>query len=187
MSNPARPEQIAIIRHAEKPPPNPPPHGIDEKGIPHAHSLVVRGWQRAGALVNFFCVPGSPAIKCPTRLYSPPRHGTDGDHGRPNETILPLAAKLNTAVDTTCVLDEEQALAARVLASGSGVVLIAWEHKRISKIANAILGREIAPAWPDDRYDLVWVFDLQPDGGYAFRQVPQLLLSGDRADPIPIV
>jgi hypothetical protein len=184
MSNPTRPEQIAIIRHGEKPPPIPPPHGIDEKGIPHAHSLTVRGWQRAGALVNFFCVPLDPTVRCPTRLYSPPRHGTDGDHGRPNETILPLAAKLNLAVDTTYVLDEEKALAARVLAAG-GVVLIAWEHKRIRKIANAIVGREIAPRWPDDRFDLVWVLDLQPDGGYAFRQVPQLLLSGDRRDVIP--
>ncbi len=184
MSNPPRPEQIAIIRHGEKPPPIPPPHGIDETGTQHAHSLIVRGWQRAGALVNFFCVPLNPTMRCPTRLYSPPRHGLDGDHGRPNETILALAEKLNLAIDTTYVLDEEQALVTRVL-SAAGVVLISWEHKRIPKIANAILGREIAPEWPGDRFDLVWVFDLQPDGGYTFRQVPQLLLSGDRTDVIP--
>jgi hypothetical protein len=185
MSEPMRPEQIAIIRHGEKPPPFGPPHGIDENGKPHPHSLVVRGWQRAGALVNFFCVPSDSSLLCPTRLYSPPRHGGDGDHGRPNETILALAAKLGTAIDTTFVLDQEEALANRVLESGSGVVLISWEHKRIPKIVNALVGGQIAPPWPDDRYDLVWVLDLQPGGGYAFRQLPQLLLAGDRTDVVP--
>lgn len=184
MSAAVRPEQITIVRHGEKPPPAGQPQGIDENGKPHPHSLVVRGWQRAGALVNFFCAPGDPSIRCPTRLYSPPRHGSDGDHGRPFETISPLAAKLGTAIDVSFVLDQEHELARDVLASG-GVVLISWEHKRIPKIANALLGRDAAPQqWPDDRYDVVWVFDLQPDGGYAFRQVPQLLLGGDRAEPI---
>jgi broad specificity phosphatase PhoE len=182
-----RPEQIAIVRHGEKPPPDGRPQGIDEDGMPHDHSLVVRGWQRAGALVNFFCVPADPTLRCPTRLYSPPRHGKAGDHGRPFETLSPLAAKLGTAIDVTYGLNEEQELANRVLAR-AGVVLISWEHKRIPKIANAILGDDsTAPqAWPDERFDLVWVFDRQPDGGYAFSQRPQLLLGGDRTDLIPI-
>ena len=186
MSAAERPEQIAIIRHGEKPPPGGPAQGIDEDGMPHVHSLVVRGWQRAGALANFFCVSGDPAIRCPTRLFSPPRHGKDGDHGRPFETLTPLAAKLGTAIDVTYGLGEEQELARRVLASG-GVVLISWEHKRIPQIANAILGNDTtAPqAWPDERFDLVWVFDLQPGGGYAFSQRPQLVLGGDRIDVVP--
>jgi hypothetical protein len=28
-------------------------------------------------------------------------------------------------------------------------------------------------------FDLVWVFDLPPDGKYLFNQVPQMLLAGD--------
>jgi broad specificity phosphatase PhoE len=183
--NAARPEQIAIIRHGEKPPPSGSPQGIDENGKPHAHSLVVRGWQRAGALAKHFCAPSDPAIRCPTRLYSPPRHGQDGDHGRPFETITPLAAPLGMPIDVSFVLDQEDELVRDVLGRG-GVVLISWEHKRIPKIANAVLGKDVAPAWPDDRYDVVWLFDLQPDGSYAFRQVPQLLLAGDRADTIAV-
>ena len=37
--------------------------------------------------------------------------------------------------------------------------------------------------WPDDRFDVVWTFTR--DGtGWRFAQVPQLLLAGDRPDPI---
>jgi len=31
-------------------------------------------------------------------------------------------------------------------------------------------------AW--NRFDIVWVFDLRPDGTYLFSQVPQMLLAG---------
>ncbi|HET6150877.1 MAG TPA: hypothetical protein VFH68_25295, partial [Polyangia bacterium] len=43
--------KIMLIRHAEKPLENPPPHGIDTDGDHDDESLTVRGWQRAGALV----------------------------------------------------------------------------------------------------------------------------------------
>ena len=66
--------------------------------------------------------------------------------------------------------------------SCAGVVLICWQQERIPEIANRILGRKkIAPPdWPDDRFDLVWVFDRDTQtGGYSFQQVPQCLLMGD--------
>jgi hypothetical protein len=46
----------------------------------------------------------------------------------------------------------------------TGIVLISWQHEAIRTVANAILGKSgIAPSkWPGDRFDLVWVFDLQP-------------------------
>ena len=83
-------------------------------------------------------------------------------------------------------LDEEPQLAADVIVQ-SGVVLIAWEHKRIHTIANAILGDETtAPqAWPDDRFDVVWIFDRDTSGAYRFDQRPQLLLAGDGLAVIP--
>jgi len=77
-------------------------------------------------------------------------------------------------------------VAAAALQTG-GVVLIAWEHKRIAHLANALLGDERAApqSWPDDRFDVVWAFDLDAASGkYRFAQCPQLLLAGDRADPI---
>jgi hypothetical protein len=54
-------------------------------------------------------------------------------------------------------------------------------------IANQLVGdpASVPQVWPDDRFDLVWVFEPEP-GADRFRlhQVPQLLLVGDRADPI---
>jgi len=46
--------KIMLIRHAEKPPNNPPPHGVDAKGDHDSESLIVQGWQRAGALTVYF-------------------------------------------------------------------------------------------------------------------------------------
>jgi broad specificity phosphatase PhoE len=178
------PSKIMLIRHGEKPPPEgPPPAGVHEDGTQHDQSLIVRGWQRAGALVGFFTHPWDPAIETPAWIYSPPRKHDDGDHGRPYETATPLAARLNLAPDTSFSLEQEEPLVGDVR-TRAGVVLIAWEHKRIPRIANALLGdTTTAPQqWPGDRFDLVWLFDLQPDGRYRFGQRPQLLLHGDRTD-----
>jgi broad specificity phosphatase PhoE len=180
------PKQILLIRHGEKPPKLGQPKGIKPDGTEDHHSLVVRGWQRAGALVPFFCAAMDRAIGCPTIVFSPPIDGKDGDHGRPYQTVIAIAARLGVPHVIDHSLDQEEALVADVR-SRDGVVLIAWEHKRIAKIANAILGDQTtAPQkWPDDRFDLVWVFDLDPSGRYRFSQVPQLLLAGDRPDVVP--
>ena len=38
---------------------------------------------------------------------------------------------------------------------------------------------------PDDRFEAVWIFEPDPTtGGRHLRQVPELLLAGDRAEPI---
>jgi len=180
------PRKITIVRHAEKPPLLGSPAGVKEDGSRHRHSLIVRGWQRAGALVPFFCAPWDPAIESPTTLYAPPSHGGEGDHGRPFETIAPLAERLNMQIDQRFVLGQESELVADVLGR-AGVVLIAWEHDRIPRIVNAILQNDAAAPqkWPDDRFDLAWICDLQPGGGYRFSQRPQLLLSGDRPEIVP--
>ena len=68
-----------------------------------------------------------------------------------------------------------------------GVVLIAWQHQDIPAIGAHLLahsgasGIALPTSWPQDRYDLVWVFDRPAGSGpiTAFTQVPQLLLAGD--------
>lgn len=68
----------------------------------------------------------------------------------------------------------------------NGAVLIAWEHQRIPAIGNAIVGNKttVPQKWPGDRFDVVWVFTAKPGGGYAFTQVPQMLLAGDKSSVI---
>jgi len=51
-------QKIMIIRHAEKPEHHG-PRGVDENGNEDKESLTVRGWQRAGALVQFFGPSGN--------------------------------------------------------------------------------------------------------------------------------
>lgn len=42
-------------------------------------------------------------------------------------------------------------------------------------------GADIPEKWPKERYDIVLLFRLQEDGvTYSFRQVPQMLLAGNR-------
>jgi len=91
-----------------------------------------------------------------------------------------LANKLGLTIATGSLKGQESQVAAQAIACG-GIALIGWEHENVPLIANAILGNDTtAPqTWPGERFDLVWVFDLQPDGTYAFSQVPQQVLAGD--------
>lgn len=52
---------VLIIRHGEKPEPDAPElgPGLTVKGKEDRHSLVIRGWQRAGAWATLFATPPS--------------------------------------------------------------------------------------------------------------------------------
>ncbi|BEH22859.1 Uncharacterised protein [Burkholderia pseudomallei] len=178
--------KIMIIRHAEKP-----EHhvvaGVDLQGQPDTKSLTPQGWQRAGALVQFFA-PGDdgappPPLARPMHLfaaYADP--ATDDDSKRPYQTLGPLSAYLGptASIDDSCGKDELQKLVDKV--SGLvGTVLIAWEHRRIPSVARLLVEPGVhVPDWPDDRFDVVWVFDRQ-GSAWQLTQVPQLLLAGDRS------
>lgn len=70
--------------------------------------------------------------------------------------------------------------------SCKGVVLVCWQREYIPQLAALILGNNAAPtSWPEDCYDMIWVFDLLPSRTkYSFKQVPQKLLAGDLTSPI---
>jgi hypothetical protein len=183
--------KIMLIRHAEKPPGNPPPHGINAKGDHDEESLTVQGWQRAGALAVFFAPSAglfqSSKIATPATVYASQIISGNGSE-RPQETVIPLIDKLGSGkvkVKFNYAKGQEKEVA-NLAQARNGVVLICWEHHNISKIVNhfPISKNNTTPVpseWPDDRFDLVWVFDLASgSGGYRFTQIPQLLLAGDR-------
>jgi hypothetical protein len=111
--------------------------------------------------------------------------GPAGGSGREIETVTLLAARLGLEPGTDYGAGEEDGLVA-ALAACKVPALICWKHDQIPTIA-AALGDVSPPAparWPDDRFDVVWVFVRDCDGvggpRYHFYQVPELLLPGDR-------
>ncbi|GAC1664171.1 MAG: hypothetical protein NVS9B8_04140 [Candidatus Limnocylindrales bacterium] len=183
------PVSISVIRHAEKQVGDGPPRGVLVDGTPDPDSLTPSGWQRAGALISLFVPRGdgvsATLLPTPTRLFAS-ELGPHSHSRRPIETLLPLSARLGVRLEEPYRQDQLDELVAAIRAS-DGDVLVAWEHKRIPLIANLLVGDAAAvpQVWPDERFDLVWVFEpASTAGGIRLRQVPQLLLAGDRVEPI---
>ncbi len=180
------PDRIMLIRHAEKP--DGKAQGVAADGTQNDEELIVRGWQRSGALVRFFA-PRSAEVDAhlaqPKTIFASAvaKHSSSL---RPQHTVLPLAKLLGLTLDLSCQKGEETKLAAAVL-KADGPVLIAWEHEAIPAIVNAIVGdtKTCPQQWDGTRFDMVWVLDRKTTAsGWDFFQVPQLLLSGDSAHPI---
>jgi len=184
-----------IIRHGEKPPKHPGktgPFDVQEDGSPgNGKSLIVPGWQRAGALNAFFApyqsTPSNPQISTPNYIYAA---SPNSESQRPSETVTPLAAWLNYAQGSTqfnvsySIGSQEAEMVASVLPL-SGVVLICWEHDNIMpNIMGAINSQlsisnyaSIPNPFPDVFY-LAWVLDLTGNS-YTWTSVNQNLMAGD--------
>lgn len=179
--------KIMFIRHAEKPTAK--DAGVTPKGVADKEDLIVLGWQRAGALARFFApkVPANitPGIATPAALFAAAANKKEGSM-RPQHTILPLSKLLGIKTNASFGKGDEAPLIAAVKAAAqTGVVLVAWQHTDIPAFVQAIAGNGVCPAkWPGKRFDMVWVLDSTSNGGWAFSQVPQLLLDKDSPDPI---
>ena len=195
----AVPSKIMVIRHAEKP--KNLDAGVTANGNKDKESLIVRGWQRAGALVALFD-PANGLLQnahlgLPKVIYaSDPKKSSqatddDGKKGskskRPLQTITPLAERLGikNKVNIKFAKGQEKQMVDSVLAE-KGVVLISWQHEKIPQIAKYIVGskppkKRLPTKWPGKRFDIVWVFTPPAKSAkrWGFVQVPQRLLSGD--------
>lgn len=177
--------KIMIVRHAEKPSDDGSISGVSQAGAQDPEELVVRGWQRSGALARFFEPLNGQFVNAKLATPDVIFASAVAQHSkslRPQHTVLALADLLGLQLALAHAKGDEAALVADVLAA-DGIVLIAWEHERIPLIANSILGNATTcpQSWPDDRFDLVWLFDRRPgNGGWEFDQVPQMLMPGDR-------
>ena len=176
--------RVMLIRHGEKPSADGSVVGVTFQGAQSADELSVRGWQRAGALTRFFAPSAgmsmSPGIVTPIHLFAP-RPTPSAPSRRSGHTLAPLADLLGLTVQLDFSKGQEADLAAAI-ATLSGAVLVAWEHKALRAIGAALAGDDKLPqTWPDDRFDIVWSFEPLGEG-WDFRQVPQLLLPGDSAE-----
>lgn len=188
---------ILIIRHAEKPDRGWPGPGLTSQGVADNKSLVIRGWQRAGAWAAFFgAAPLKKGYPRPTVIYAanpdaPPNDDLDEEPSqRPFQTVDELAAHLNTTPIKDFAVGDEKNLAAAVLKQ-SGTVLIAWEHKAILKsvLPNILDGQPVTGAvpakWDSKRFDVVLRCDLDSFGKWTISQLCPCLLSGDSPLPMP--
>lgn len=178
------PDIIMIIRHAEKPADNG-PTGVDASGAKDKRSLTPQGWERAKALVDLFDpAPPNPVragLARPTAVFAARPDGNDSQ--RPSQTAQPLADHLRLPLNTEYSNGDEGQLASAIAAT-RGAVLVCWQHGEIPTIVKK-LGKQgitaVPPppgAWPDDRFDLIWV--LTRDGDHwRFSQLAQHLLPGD--------
>ncbi len=94
-----------------------------------------------------------------------------GSHSRrPLETVTPMAGRLRLKPVTDFTKGEEALLVKDVLAR-SATVLICWQHEDIPAIGNLITGNDktVPQEWPENRYDLIWVFDRK-GADWKFRQ-----------------
>lgn len=193
----APPNKIMIIRHAEKPPKSAKHNGpwdvlVNGKSG-NGQSLIVPGWQRAGALNSFFAPyetsPTNAHITTPDYIYAA---NPSGESARPWETVTPLAAWLNfqqgtARFNTDFSIGSGESQLVKSVLSLSGAVLICWEHDNIMpnmmKAINSAVPisnyGSIPQAWPDVFY-LVWVLDLFGDS-YVWTSVNQNLMAGDSA------
>jgi len=181
--------KIMIVRHAEKPSDDGKIQGVDADGNDNAEELIVRGWQRSGGLVRLFAPRNGsfvdPHLATPKTIFAS-KVSKHSKSLRPQHTVLELANVLGLQLSIGHDKDDLNALATDAVAA-AGPVLIGWEHQDIPDIVNLITGNSTTcpQKWPGDRFDVVWVLDRTGGAGpWSFAQVPQLLLSGDSAQPI---
>ena len=70
---------------------------------------------------------------------------------------------------------------ASLLAVQAEVVLMCWEHDHLVNVAGAV-----PAAWPGDRFDVIWRFDLDEQAAaWTFSSLDQQLLAGDLSPGAP--
>ena len=91
----ARPAQVILLRHAEKPPEELEDHDLSERGRARAAALA------PFLITNRMCA----AYGLPVALFAP-RFTSHGHARRPYETLGPLAEKLKMSIQTPCRTDD---------------------------------------------------------------------------------
>jgi hypothetical protein len=181
------PQQVLIIRHAEK---------TGDKADVH---LSGQGRERALVLYQLF-VPskGRPdPFPTPDFIFAA---SNAKDSQRPLETVTPLAMRLKLPINDTYQSKLPVASGPDDLkddpAKGPGMValrdtlfgqpkyfgktiLVAWRHTTIPELAKTLKAGKVPAKWDDNVFDRVWQIAYDDQGNADFRDRPQRLLPGD--------
>ncbi|WP_257164603.1 histidine phosphatase family protein [Bradyrhizobium sp. SRS-191] len=184
---------LLIIRHAEKPDGDVTGPGLTHKGKTDSKSLVIFGWERAGAWTALFGSGiGGSDYPTPQAVYAAdPDSAEDGSDPsrRPYETVLELAARVGLAKPNTSFAKGQEAALVAALLPLSGTVLVAWEHKAIITdilprlpVSNA---DKLPTHWSGKRFDVVLRFDRLAGGAdFKFTELHPCLMPGDSDKPL---
>ena len=159
----ARPAQIILIRHAEKP---------ADSNNPH---LSPAGLKRAERLVSFMTTdPVVTRFGLPVAVFA--TQTTKDDNGqRSQETVAPLAKALKLRVQTPFLGKDYAALAKLILATpafAGKTVLICWNHEEIPQLAAALGVTPEPPKWKGSEFDRVYIISYRA-GKAILTQVTQ--------------
>jgi hypothetical protein len=181
------PQQILVIRHAEK---------TGDKGDVH---LSKQGQKRAEVLYQLFLASKDRPDSFPTPDFIFAASDAT-DSRRPVETVTPLAMKLKLPIIDTCTsklpagpspnlgknqTEEVQGmLGLRDELFGEPkyfgkTILVSWRHKTIANLAQTLKASKVPTQWPDDVFDRVWQIAYDDKGNATFADRPQRLLPGD--------
>jgi hypothetical protein len=178
---------IMLIRHAEKPLRE--PRDADEAvGAGGRRGLSPRGERRARMLAEYFApadgVLRDGHIHMPRFVFaaaSTPAHRST----RPADTVRPVAGALGLVVQEEFGSDPPFNAVAAALKSAAalGPVLVGWRYDTLPDLASAIGATGVPADWPASRFDMTWVLEKSGEA-WRLTQVPQLLMPGDRAEPM---
>jgi hypothetical protein len=178
------PLTVMFVRHGEKPDDHGPPHGVNRHGEHDAHSLSVRGWTRAGALVGLFAHAPTvqhPDVVVPQRIVAT-KPSEEAKSKREYDTASPLADRLRIVVDDDHEHGHEHLLRDSIL-SDARDTLVVWHHGKLAQMVRGFPIRnldDVPQDWPDDRFDLIWILSrTQEEADYLFSCADQQLLDGD--------
>lgn len=166
------PSRVVLFRHGEKSYINP-EDGLTQKGQIRAN------------LLSDLLIERYPLMKA---IYAA-GVGPGDESNRKIQTVAPLVAKMiflnpEIAVNTKYLKYEYKQVVDEILSTSSYMnrtVLICWTHNTLPALAKAFQIPRIPPIWPEHRYDVLWEIDLYQK---KLTQIPQLLLPGDRLEPI---
>ena len=174
-------ETIVLIRHGEK------PAGglgqLDCQGLNRALALpavIQRAFGRPAAI--FAPDPADPKIDS----------GKSYDYIRPLATIEPTAIALGMPVDTSIGVADWQKLSQTLQTAPyrNALVLVAWEHSDIVKLARALMAQHggsasDVPDWDYRDFDSIYVIRIAADGGIGFERRHEGLNGEPAACPLP--
>jgi hypothetical protein len=148
----ARPAQIILLRHAEKP------------ADPEDSHLSPAGVKRAEQLVPFIMKdPAMSRFGLPVAVFAS-QTTKHGNGQRSQETVAPLAKALKLSVQTPFRSNGYAALAKAILANpayAGKTVLICWTHEEIPELAAALGVNPRPKKWKDTVFDKVYVISYQ--------------------------